>query len=93
MGTGIIALVKAFFDALTAYLVLKTKSFYYDAILQSRARQRSIIDNIEKLRATGKSGDADQADLLRAQLKTEQQFEKLINDPDLLNTMNQKLSS
>jgi hypothetical protein len=67
----IIGLIKSALLALTAFLELKSKAFYYDIMQKSRARQKELINEIEKLRATGTNSSSDRADILRAELLEE----------------------
>ena len=67
----LIGLIKNALAALTSYLELKNKAFYYDIIQQSKARQKELIDEIEKLRARGTNDNNDRADILRSELITE----------------------
>lgn len=75
--------IKALFDALTAYLQLKAQSFYYDLIQKNRDKQLTLINEIEKLRSTGKPADADRADLLRLQVISEKHFAQHISDTNI----------
>lgn len=67
----IIGLIKSALQALTAFLELKSKAFYYDIMQQSRTRQKELINEIEKLRTTGTNSSNDRADLLRSELMEE----------------------
>jgi hypothetical protein len=67
----IVGLIKNALLALTAFLELKSKAFYYDIMQKSRARQKELINEIEKLRATGTNSSSDRADILRAELLEE----------------------
>lgn len=67
----IIGLIKNALLALTAFLELKSKAFYYDIMQKSRTRQKELINEIEKLRAAGTNSSNDRADLLRAELLDE----------------------
>jgi hypothetical protein len=67
----IIGLIKSALLALTAFLELKSKAFYYDIMQKSRTRQKELINEIEKLRASGTNSSNDRADLLRAELLEE----------------------
>ena len=67
----IIGLIKSALLALTAFLELKSKAFYYDIMQKSRTRQKELINEIEKLRAAGTNSSSDRADLLRAELLEE----------------------
>ena len=64
-------LIKSALKALTAYLELKNRAFYYDIIEKSRSRQQSLINEIEKLRSAGTNDSNNRADILRAQLLEE----------------------
>ena len=64
-------LIRSALKALTAYLELKNRAFYYDIIEKSRNRQQSLINEIEKLRSTGTHDSNNRADILRAQLLEE----------------------
>ena len=44
------AVIRAFFEAYTAYLQLKAKTFYYDIYHRSYEKQDEYIKEIEKLR-------------------------------------------
>lgn len=67
----IIGLIKSALLALTAFLELKSKAFYYDIMQKSRNRQKELINEIEKLRAAGTNSSNDRADILRAELMEE----------------------
>lgn len=66
--------IKALFEALTAYLQLRAKTFHYDLLQKNRDKQLSYAQEIEKLRSSGKPADADHADLLRGYLISEKQY-------------------
>lgn len=71
-------LIKNALKALTAYLELKNRAFYYDILEKSRNRQQSLINEIEKLRSSGTNDSNNRADILRAQLLEERRvFEHL----------------
>ena len=70
----IIGLIKSTLLALTAFLELKSKVFYYDIMQQSRSRQKDLINEIEKLRSSGTNSSNDRADLLRAELLAEKRY-------------------
>ena len=72
----IIGLIKNALAALTIFLELKSKAFYYDMMEKSRNTQTNIINEIEKLRNDKSSNSTFRADLLREQLKDEKQFAK-----------------
>jgi len=63
-----IGLIKNALSALTLYLELKNKAFYYDIIEKSKSRQKTLINEIEELRADGSNDSNDRADILRAEL-------------------------
>lgn len=67
----IIGLIKNALLALTAFLELKSKAFYYDIMQKSRTRQKELINEIEKLRSSGTNSSNDRADILRAELLEE----------------------
>ena len=72
------ALVKSLIKSLELFLNLKNKRFYYDLYREQRNREDEILQEIEKLRGSGSSNDADRADLLRKRLTTErEQFEHI----------------
>ena len=64
----VIGLIKNALSALTAYLELKNKVFYYDIISKSKQHQKELINEIEVLRNTGTSASNERADILRAEL-------------------------
>lgn len=70
----VVALLKAFFQALTEYFKLRSKAFYYDIIVKSRQEQKEIVNEIEKLRTSKLSSDHVRADLLRLDLQREREF-------------------
>jgi len=71
-------LIKNALKALTAYLELKNRAFYYDILEKSRNRQQSLINEIEKLRSSGTNDSNNRADILRSQLLEERRvFEHL----------------
>jgi len=72
------ALIKSLIKSLELFLNLKNKRFYYDLYREHRHREDEILQEIEKLRDSGSSNDADRADLLRKRLATErEQFEHI----------------
>ncbi len=75
----VVALLKAFFLALTEYFKLRSKAFYYDIIVKSRQEQKEIVNEIEKLRTSKLSSDHVRADLLRLDLQREREFIKHIS--------------
>jgi hypothetical protein len=64
----IVGILKSVLQALTAYLELRTRTFYYDIIKNSQEYQKQLINEIEKLRNTNTSSNTDRADILRAEL-------------------------
>ena len=66
-----LALIKTLITTLNLYLKLKNKVFYADLIKRSKDKQRSLIDEIEKLRADGDSDSTDRADFLFRELVSE----------------------
>jgi hypothetical protein len=72
----LIGLIKSALQALTAYLELKNRAFYYDIVEKSRNKQTDIVNEIEKLRSAGTSSSNDRADLLRAELMEEREVIK-----------------
>jgi len=70
----IIELIKQALVALTAYLQLKNKSMFYSITRLSRAKQKELINEIEKNRTTGTNASNDYADLLRNELLDERKF-------------------
>ena len=73
-----LALIKSVLKSLELFLSLKNKKFYYDLHQDFRDREDAITQEIEKLRDSGNSADADRADLLRNRLAAERKrFEHL----------------
>ena len=73
-----LALIKSLIKSLELFLNLKNKRFYYDLYREQRNREDETLQEIEKLRDSGGSNDADRADLLRKRLTAErEQFEHL----------------
>ena len=66
-----LTLIKSILKSLELFLALKNKQFYYDLQLQHRKTEDEIIKQIEDLRQSGASNDADRADLLRQRLVSE----------------------
>lgn len=66
-----IGLIKNALLALTAYLELKNRVFYYDIVQKSRNNQKQLIDEIEKLRKIGTDDSNVRADILRDALVEE----------------------
>lgn len=75
----IIGLIKNALLALTAYLELKNKAFFYDISEKSRTKQKELINEIEKLRNTKSSIDHDHADILLAVLQEERAYSKALS--------------
>ena len=75
----LIGLVKSALLALTSYLELKNRAFYYDIIEKSRSRQKDLVNEIEKLRDNDTTSSNERADILRAQLITEREVIKHIS--------------
>jgi|TARA_R100001509_G_scaffold101850_1_gene59760 hypothetical protein len=74
----VLSLIKSLVKSLELFLSLKNKKFYYDLHKEHRKTEAELINEIEKLRSTGHSNDADRADILRRQLDYEnKQFEHL----------------
>lgn len=72
------SLIKSVLKSLELYLTLKNKKFYYDLHKEHKKTEAELINEIEKLRSTGSSNDADRADILRRQLENEyQEFKHL----------------
>jgi hypothetical protein len=67
----LIGLIKNALSALTSFLELKNKAFYYDIIEKSKNRQKELTNEIEKLRAKGTNDSNDRADILRTELINE----------------------
>jgi hypothetical protein len=70
----LIGLLKNVLLALTSYLELKSKTFYYDIQTKSKTKQTEIINEIEKLRNSKLDSDHDRADILRRELAKEKEF-------------------
>jgi hypothetical protein len=70
----IIGLIKNALSALTAFLELKNRTFYYDMIQKSRINQEQIINEIEKLRSSKTNDSNDRADILRDRLIQERAY-------------------
>lgn len=75
----IMGLLKSALLALTSFLELKNRAFYYDIIQKSRTRQKDIVNEIEKLRNTNTTSSNERADLLRAELLEEREAIKHIS--------------
>lgn len=70
----LIGLIKNTLSALTAYLELKNRAFYYDMVQKSRNTQDQIINEIEKLRSVKTNDSNDRADILRDKLIQEKAY-------------------
>lgn len=70
----IIGLIKNALSALTSYLELKNRAFYYDMIQKSRNTQDQIINEIEKLRSSKTNDSNARADILRDKLIQERAY-------------------
>ena len=71
-------IIKSVLKSLELFLNIKNNKFYYDLQKEHNDREDKLINEIEKLRQTGTSWDADRADLLRQRLDSERkQFEHL----------------
>ena len=66
-----LTLIKSILKSLELFLSLKNKLFYFDLQKQHRKTEDEIIKQIEDLRQSGDSNDADRADLLRQRLVSE----------------------
>jgi len=75
----IIGLIKNALLALTAYLELKNKAFFYDICEKSRNKQKELINEIEKLRNSKSSNDHDHADILLVDLQEERLYSKTLS--------------
>ena len=71
-------IIKSVLKSLELFLNIKNNKFYYDLQNEHNDREDKLINEIEKLRQTGTSWDADRADLLRQRLNSERkQFKHL----------------
>lgn len=71
-------IIKSVLKSLELFLNIKNNKFYYDLQKEHNDREDKLINEIEKLRQTGTSWDADRADLLRQRLNSERkQFKHL----------------
>lgn len=66
-----LTLIKSILKSLELFLSLKNKLFYFDLQQQHQKTEDEIIKQIEALRQSGASNDADRADLLRQRLVSE----------------------
>ena len=72
------SLIKSVLKSVELFLSLKNKKFYYDLYIEHREREDELVWQIEELRESGNSNDADRADLLRQRLDSERkQFKHL----------------
>jgi hypothetical protein len=67
-------LLISFLKAITLYLELKNKSFYYDILEKSRKKCFELAEEIEQLRSEGSQHSTDRADILLLQLKSEKKY-------------------
>ncbi len=74
-----LGLVKTALTALSAYLQLRNKAFYYTITQESRNKQQDIINEIESLRNKRSAAATERADLLQSQLLAEKQYIKHIS--------------
>jgi hypothetical protein len=73
-----LSIIKSVLKSLELFLNIKNNKFYYDIHREHNEREDKLINEIEKLRQSGASGDADRADLLRQRLDSERkQFKHL----------------
>jgi hypothetical protein len=70
----LLTLITDLIKALSSYLELKNKSFYYDILEKSRNRQTQLREEIENLRNEGTNDSNDRADLLFMQFASEQKY-------------------
>ena len=71
-------IIKSVLKSLELFLNIKNNKFYYDLQKEHNDREDKLINEIEKLRQTGTSWDADRAALLRQRLNSERkQFKHL----------------
>ena len=75
----IIGLIKNALLALTAYLELRNKAFFYDICEKSRTKQKELVNEIEKLRNSKSSVDHDHADILLTDLQEERAYSKTLS--------------
>jgi hypothetical protein len=66
-----LGLIKSILKSLELFLALKNKQFYYDLQKGHKKAEDEIVKEIEDLRQSGTSNDADRADLLRERLISE----------------------
>jgi hypothetical protein len=74
-----VGLVKTALTALSAYLQLRNKSFYYNITQESREKQLKLINEIEELRSKRTNAATERADLLQQQLLAEKRYIKHIS--------------
>ena len=70
----LMSIISNLLKALSSFLELKNKSFYYDIIEKSRNRQTQLREEIERLRAEGTNDSNDIADAIFLQLVAEQKY-------------------
>lgn len=70
----LMSLITGLVKALSSYLELKNKSFYYDILEKSRNRQSQLREEIEKLRAEGTNDSNSRADAVFMLLCSEQKY-------------------
>ena len=70
----LMSIISNLLKALSSFLELKNKSFYYDIIEKSRNRQTQLREEIERLRAEGTNDSNDIADAVFLQLIAEQKY-------------------
>ena len=66
-----VALLASLCKALTLYLELKNKSFYYDIVEKHEARKNKITDEINQNRNAGRNSNTNVADQLLSDLELE----------------------
>lgn len=71
---NIVGVIKTALEALTLFLRLRNRTFFYDINQKSRERQQQLVNEIEKLRKSTASADQYRADILRAQLIEEREY-------------------
>ena len=70
--------IKSILKSIELYLTLKNKKFYYELYKDFKEREQKLVQEIEDLRISGDSNNADRADLLRDYLDTERrEFEHI----------------
>ena len=71
--------IKSILKSIELYLTLKNKKFYYELYKDFKEREQKLVQEIEDLRISGDSNNADRADLLRDYLNTERREFKHIS--------------